>query len=138
VTSSIVLVVLLAETMRLYVQLARSNAKLELERNNKLMNMQALASSISHELRQPLGAIMLNSETALLSINREPPNIATAASALKDVISHSDRTAQTLESVRILFGKDTGQREVVDVNEAVHGVLRILQDELLHPIHRAD
>jgi len=130
VTSSIVLVVLLAETMRLYVQLARSNAKLELERNNKLMNMQALASSISHELRQPLGAIMLNSETALLSISREPPNIATAASALKDVISHSDRTAQTLESVRILFGKDTGQREVVDVNEAVHGVLRILQDEL--------
>ena len=82
VTSSIVLIVLLAETMRLYVQLARSNAKLELERNNKLMNMQALASSISHELRQPLGAIMLSSETALLSISRQPPNIATAASAL--------------------------------------------------------
>ena len=130
VTSSIVLVVLLAETMRLYVRLARSNAKLELERNNKLMNMQALASSISHELRQPLGAIMLNSETALLSISRQPPNIATAASALNSVISHGERTTQMLESVRLLFGKDTGQREVIDVNEAVHGVLRILQDEL--------
>ena len=78
VTSSIVLVVLLAETMRLYVRLARSNAQLERERNNKLMNMQALASAISHELRQPLGAIMLNSETALQSISRQPPNIATA------------------------------------------------------------
>jgi C4-dicarboxylate-specific signal transduction histidine kinase len=35
-----------------------------------------------------------------------------------------------LESVRLLFGKGTGQREVIDVNEAVRGVLRILQDEL--------
>ena len=46
------------------------------------------------------------------------------------MISASERTTETLESVRILFGKDTGQREVIDVNEAVHGVLRILQDEL--------
>ena len=130
VTSSIVLVVLLAETMRLYVRLARTNAKLERERNNKLMNMQALASAMSHELRQPLGAIMLNSETALLSISRQPPNIATATSALNSVISHGERTTQMLESVRLLFGKESGQREAIDVNEAVRGVLRILQDEL--------
>lgn len=130
VTSSIVLVVLLAETMRLYVRLARSNAHLERERNNKLMNMQALASSISHELRQPLGAIMLNSEIVSLSISRQPPDLATAASALNSVTSSSERATQVLESVRILFGKDTGQQEVIDVNEAVHGVLRILRDEL--------
>ena len=130
VTSSIVLVVLLAETIRLYVRLARSNAKLERERNNKLMNMQALASSMSHELRQPLAAIMLDSESALQSIGRQPPNIATAASALNSVVGHCERTTQMLESVRLLFGKDTGQREVIDVNEVVHGVLRILQDEL--------
>jgi signal transduction histidine kinase len=132
VTSSVVLIALLAETMRLYVRLARSNAMLERERNNKLMNMQALASSISHELRQPLSAIMLNSETALLSISRQPPNLATAASALNSVISHGERTTQMLESVRALFGKDTGQRDVIDVNEVVRGVLRILRDELTY------
>ena len=130
VTSSIVLVVLLAETMRLYVRLARANANLERERNNKLMNIQALASSMSHELRQPLSAIMLNSETALQSISRQPPNTATAIAALNSVVSHGERTTQMLESVRLLFGKDTGQREVIDVNEAVHAVRRILRDEL--------
>src|SRR5215212_2871479 len=54
-TACIVLVVLLEETMRLYAELARSNLMLVLERNNKLMNIEAVASSISHELKQPLG-----------------------------------------------------------------------------------
>jgi signal transduction histidine kinase len=135
VTSSIVLIVLLAETTRLYVRLARSNAQLERERSNKLMNMQALASSISHELRQPLGAIVLNSETALLSINRHPPDVAMAASALNNVISHGERTSQLLESIRTLFGKDDGERGVLDMNGVVLGVLRILRDELrYHPV----
>ena len=48
VTSSIVLIVLLAETTLLYVHLARSNDLLQRERQNKLMSMEAMAASISH------------------------------------------------------------------------------------------
>ena len=51
VTSSIVLIVLLAETTRLYVRLARSNATLQRERNNKLMNLEAMVASIAHEVK---------------------------------------------------------------------------------------
>ena len=61
VTSSIVLIVLLAETTLLYVHLARSNDLLQRERHNKLMSMEAMAASISHELNQPIGAALLNS-----------------------------------------------------------------------------
>ena len=68
ITSSIVLIVLMAETVRLYVRLARSNAMLQAERNNKLMNLEAMVASISHEIKQPLGAISANGEAALLSL----------------------------------------------------------------------
>ena len=47
VTSSIVLIILLAETTLLYVHLARSNDLLQRERHNKLMSMEAMAASIA-------------------------------------------------------------------------------------------
>ena len=53
ITASIVLIVLLAETTRLYARLARSNAMLQREKNNKLMNFEALVASISHEISSP-------------------------------------------------------------------------------------
>ena len=42
VTSSIVLIVMLAETTRLYAGMARSNAALQREKNNKILNFEAL------------------------------------------------------------------------------------------------
>ena len=60
--------------MRLYAELARSNLMLVLERNNKLMNIEAVASSISHELKQPLGAISVNCETAKILLQRAAPD----------------------------------------------------------------
>ena len=56
-TASIVLIVMLAQTTHLYVRLARSNAMLRREQNNKLMTFEALTSSIVHEVRQPLTGI---------------------------------------------------------------------------------
>src|SRR5262249_45760942 len=76
ITSSIVLVILIAETMRLYMRLAHSNAMLQRERDNKLMNLDAATSSISHEVKQPLGAIIANGEAALVisSVTRQTLN----------------------------------------------------------------
>ena len=73
ITASIVLIVLLAETMRLYARLARSNAMLQREQNNKLMNIEAVVASIGHEIRQPLGAIELNSSSARMLLEEAAP-----------------------------------------------------------------
>ena len=65
ITSIVVLVLLLSETTRLYARLARSYRLLEHERDNKLMNVEAITASIAHEVRQPLTAIASNSSAAV-------------------------------------------------------------------------
>src|SRR5262249_23576178 len=45
---------LIAELRQRTDQLTRSVTELRRERNNKLMNLEAMAASISHEVRQPL------------------------------------------------------------------------------------
>ena len=76
-TASIVLIVLLAETTRLYMRLARSNALLRREQNNKLMNLEAMASSIVHEVRQPLTGIAASGGATLRFLKKSPPDLAT-------------------------------------------------------------
>jgi signal transduction histidine kinase len=130
IASSIVLIVLLAETIQLYARLARSNAMLRREQDNKLMNLEAMAASISHEIKQPLSSILTNSEAAMGLIRLEPPDLEEAISALKDAISAMYRTDQMIDSIRALFGKAAGKQELVDVSDAVLQAQRAVRAEM--------
>jgi len=124
VTSMLVLGLLLAEMARLYARLARSNFLLERERNNKLMSLEAVAVSISHEVRQPLGAMTMNSETALLYLSRSPSNIEKVQTLLSNIVSDGHRASQLLQGIRSVFGRDDRRDETIDVNELTLGSLR--------------
>lgn len=130
VTSIVVLVLLLAETTKLYARLARSNLLLQRERNNKLMNLEAMVASISHEVRQPLGAIGASGNAALRFLGRAPPNVEEAQSALKMIVSETHRASQVFNSFRTLFGRADLKKEPLDVNELALGVLQALRGEL--------
>src|SRR3954447_341941 len=129
-TACIVLVVLLEETMRLYAELARSNLMLVLERNNKLMNIEAVASSISHELKQPLGAILLNCETAKILLQRAAPDIGQTMAVLDETIAATNRANEQLEGARALFGRADRQQEIINVSDITDRAVRLVAREL--------
>ena len=130
VTSSIVLIVLLAETTLLYVHLARSNDLLQRERHNKLMSMEAMAASIAHELNQPMGATLLNSETALMCLKATPPEIANSTEALESIVESTMHAKTILNNLRTLFGNVKLTEERVDLNKVCIEVLKTLRPEL--------
>jgi signal transduction histidine kinase len=103
---------------------------LQRERENKLMNLEAMAASISHEVRQPLTAIVNNGSAARLYLRHVPPNIDKVQSALDAVVFDGLRAKEVFNSVRALFGSADPGREAIEVNEMVLGVLRALRGEL--------
>jgi signal transduction histidine kinase len=127
VTSSIVLTVLLAETALLYVHLARSNDLLQREQHNKLMSMEAMAASIAHEINQPMAAILLNSEAAMMGLKATPPEIDDATEALETIAENTLRAKAILNNLRALFGKAELTRERVDLNSLSLEVLKLLR-----------
>jgi signal transduction histidine kinase len=129
-TATVVLVVLLAETTRLYARLSRTNMILQHERNSKLMNMEAMIASISHEVRQPLGAIAANGDAALLFLGNTPPKLEKVRSALEMIVNDSYRASQVFDSIRALVRSTDRALESVDVNDVVLAVLRDLRREL--------
>jgi signal transduction histidine kinase len=114
----------------MYARIARANAMLRRERDNKLMNLEAVAAAISHELKQPLTAIALNSDTALESLEHSPLDLKEMRANLSDVVVDSRRANETLDGLRVLFLKSAREQEVVDLNEAALDALRILRGDL--------
>jgi signal transduction histidine kinase len=94
------------------------------------MNLQAMAASISHEIRQPLAAVTANAAVALELLKQTPPDLAESGSALTDIIIDGHRIDEILNNLRALFGKTPRPYELLDVNEAALGGLQILRAEL--------
>jgi len=130
ITASIVLIVLLAETTRLYVRLARSNALLQRERSNKLMNLEAMAGAIAHEVRQPLTGISISGGATLRFLEQTPPDLENAREAVNDMVSSSLAANQIFDNIRALFGKAELVLDPVDVNNLAVEVLRTLDADL--------
>jgi signal transduction histidine kinase len=129
-TAGVVLVVLLAETMRLDARLASANMMLQRERDNKLMNLRAIAEAISHEMRQPLMAITANSGAALQLLELAPPDLQEARSALADVVSDGHRAGEILRNIRDLFDAGESDQEAIDANDTASEALRLVRGEL--------
>jgi signal transduction histidine kinase len=121
---------LIAELHQRTDQLGRSVTELQRERNNKLMNLEAMAASISHEVRQPLGSIATHGSAALRFLEHMPPNVGEVRTALSWMISDSRRASQVFDNIRALFGKAQEGYEPVDVNELILGVLSTVQGDL--------
>jgi len=127
---ALVLAALFAERKANELRLARSNLMLERERDNKLMNMQAVTAAMAHELKQPLTAISANSEAVQMVLGHTKPDRTAMRSALDSIVEDSHRAGRILNDIRALFLKTDSEYEFIDVNEVASGVLRLLQEEL--------
>jgi signal transduction histidine kinase len=110
--------------------LARVNKMLERERDNKLMNLGAAVSAISHELRQPLTGIVTKGSAARRFLDRTPCDIPRVQRMLGEIVNSTFRIDEVLKSVYGLFGQHDQEPQPNDLNEIVQEALGLLHDEL--------
>jgi len=125
-----VLASLFSERRESEARLARSNMMLQRERNSKLMNIEAVASAIVHEVRQPLAAIATNGDAGIRWLAKTPPDLAEVREVMTHVVRDSHRASQVLEAIHTLFKSADLEAEPVDLNAITLGVLDVLRGEL--------
>jgi len=128
--STVVLIALLSESIRLQASLSHANMLLERERRNRLLNAQAATSAIIHEVRQPLTAIVATTAAARLWLDRAPPDLGIVRESLDDIAGASSRAGEVLANVRRLFQDVDQEKHAIDVNDLAVETLRILRREL--------
>src|SRR3954451_17443730 len=102
---------------------------LQRERDNKLMNMEAMAASIAHEVRQPLFAIATSGSAALNWLKRTPANLEEARTAVDNIIFAAHRASAVFDSVRTLFGNWKPEIQPIDLNALIAHVVRTMDAE---------
>jgi PAS domain S-box-containing protein len=120
----------ITERRRNEVNLREAITTLERERENKLMNVEAIIASIAHEIRQPLSAITMNAAAALRFLARTTPDLDEAHAALTRVVGESRRASEVFDGIRDLFRKVGQSREPVDINELIGDALQSLLAEV--------
>jgi signal transduction histidine kinase len=111
--------------MRLLTQRLR-----ETERENQLLNIEAITASIAHEVKQPLAAIALHCAAGLRFLGREPPDLGEARSLFQAIKRDSYRGVEVLDGMRNMFRRVDEARNAVDVNEIAREVLESLKGRL--------
>jgi signal transduction histidine kinase len=128
--STVVLIALLSESMRLHATLLRANMMLERERKNKLLNVKAATSSIAHEVRQPLTGIIARTSAARRWLEQVPPDVNRVKKLLDDIEQAGFRANEVLANVRGLFEDADQEEQSIDVNNLTLEALKILHGEL--------
>jgi len=129
VSHLLVLFALIGEANRVYAQLVLSMAARKRERDARMMTMDAVAATISHEVGQPLAAIGLSATAALQSLSLTPPDYEMATRSLRDIAEAGNRTFDVLRSVRTTYGRGSGSLSEFDLNELILEAAALLSRE---------
>jgi len=131
VTSTVVFTALLANMILLQRKLSLSVDLLQRERNSKMMSIEAVIAAISHEFRQPLAAISLNSDAGLQLAKQSPLNLSEIEEILADIHQDSHTASRILSSVRSLFKIADQPSESVDFNEVALSSVRLFKGDII-------
>jgi PAS domain S-box-containing protein len=102
----------------------------DLARMDRITTIGELTASLAHELNQPIAAAIMDANTCVSWLSREQPNLEEASQAASRVVSAATRAGEIINRIRSIFTKSTPERKLVDLNEVVREITRLLQDDL--------
>ena len=121
---------LLAEMVeRKRAENAYYEAQADLARMTRLSTMGALAASISHEVNQPLTAVVTNADACMMWLSRQPPNLDEARAAVDCIAREGTRASEVIRHIRAMFMKTTPETTRVQINDLIREVRALMQLE---------
>jgi two-component system sensor kinase FixL len=119
---------------------ARHSSELELQQlrselthANRVSMMGQFASALAHELSQPLGAILRNTEAAELFLEHDPPDIEEVRVILADIRHDDQRAGSVIDRLRALLKRRNFAPRALSVSDELANVMPPLRAAILPP-----
>jgi C4-dicarboxylate-specific signal transduction histidine kinase len=107
-----------------------SVAQGELARVERLTTMGRLAASITHEIAQPISAMVTNANTCLRWLTNPIPDLDEARETVRAVVEDGRRAAEVFRSIRSLVQRAEPRMGTLDINDVIEEVLVLARGEL--------
>jgi C4-dicarboxylate-specific signal transduction histidine kinase len=103
---------------------------MELAHVNRVSTMGQLATSIAHEVNQPLAGVIANAEACLRWLDRGNPNLSAARRSVEWIIDDGTRASEVIRRVRTLANKTSNEKVLLKVNDVIGETITLVQREL--------
>jgi C4-dicarboxylate-specific signal transduction histidine kinase len=118
----------ITDQLRTEAQLRQLQA--DFTRAARISTLGELATSIAHEVNQPLAAIVTNAETSLRYLSRREPNIAKVEQLTGRIVSNARRASEIVLRVRGMAAKHAPERTALNLNEVVDEALLFVRSDI--------
>jgi two-component system, LuxR family, sensor kinase FixL len=95
----------------------------------RVSTMNQLASSLAHELNQPLGAILRNAEAAELFLQDSSPDLDEIRAILADIRKDHQRAGEIIDGIRAWMKRREVERRLVTVTLLVDDVVTLVRPD---------
>src|SRR5215471_4195747 len=104
--------------------------QVERARVARLVTAGELSAAITHEVKQPLAAMVSQGNAALRWLGRSTPDLDEARAALQKIVNSGHRASRIVENLRAMFKKDANPHNRVGVNGIIRSVLELTHHEM--------
>jgi len=119
----------ISEQVRVAQTLGRLRA--ELAHAGRISMLGELSALITHEVNQPLTAIVANAQAGLRWLNRDEPDIGEVKAALDTIILAGRRATDVVARMRAMSKKQELELEPLLINDLIEETLLFLRHELV-------
>ena len=103
----------------------RNDMIASLQKFNKSTSVNALASTVAHEVNQPLGASKIDAELALYLMDTNPENSSGVRKALASMVKNLDRAKDIIRNLSSLSKGSQVHNESVIVGKVLSSVIQV-------------
>ena len=124
-------------TARKQAEASAAQKRAELEHVARVATLGELTATLTHELRQPLAAIGINSHVGVRLLDAPEPDLQKVRSTLADICEVTERAGEVIGGLRAMLKRDSTAEGLtdVDVNDVIRIVERIVHgDANLHQV----
>ncbi len=103
----------------------------ELSHVSRTAVMGELTASLTHQLNQPIGAILINAEEIQNMLESAQPDLGSIRAAMADIIQDDLRASETIKGLRSFFRKSEMVKTPLYLRDVVAEVMRMVRSDAL-------
>lgn len=103
----------------------------ELNHMSRTTVMGELTASLTHQLNQPIGAILMNAEEIQRILESGEPDLECLRAAVGDIIQDDLRATETIKGLRSFFCKSEVEKTPLYLRDVVAEVMRMVRSDAL-------
>src|SRR5215204_3454229 len=112
-------------------ELAAAQRSRELAHVARTTMVGELAAALAHEIRQPLTAILINSQTAMRVLDARPRDPDAVREILQQLAADGRRASEVIRRIRAFAKKDEGERGPIDLNTLMREAMQLVRHDTI-------